>query len=69
MKKRIEHKHKNDEERIVERFTFLPLTLNLPKEKQTPSCKMERRWFERVKILQRYWMYGDGIWVNSEWVD
>ena len=51
---------KNGQERVVQRFLWLPL------HRPTSWGGWYTKWFEWVKIRQQFW---DGKWYDSHWVD
>ena len=51
---------KNGEERIIQRFLWLPL------HRPNSWGGWYTKWFEWAKIRQQFW---DGQWYDSHWVD
>lgn len=55
---KIKRKYRPRDTRIINKFLFLPRTIN-----------GETRWLERVKIYQQFDFYYDFIIPLSEWTD
>jgi hypothetical protein len=55
---KIKRPLKNGDVRIVEKFLFLPKTIN-----------GETRWLEKAKFRQRFEFYYDALYVWEEWND
>jgi len=68
MRKQIKCPFANHEERIVNRFLFLPKTLLLPSDKRTSYTTEEWRWLERANIIQFYSHWNE-CWLNLRWAN